>query len=188
MQNNLEVLMENVANNENEGNYYDEELPKNKDYSADFENYKKSMDEKISDLLNKIEALKNSKNEENQALTQDDLLKKIEALEKQNQQRLEYDEMSKKYAQTELELRKAHPDVDMAEVAKVGEQLTGLANGDKNSWNVLINLIKNQIKKSPKQASTVESNNHRLNRSDFDMQKRISEDDAYLGEQLLSLI
>lgn len=170
------------------------------DYKAMFESYKAENDNKLNALMSELEALKNPKKEPSEQEIQralylkelgldglDEKLKKLEELDKKQKVKEEQDALIAKYAQVESELRKAYPDADLKAMGELATKLSGLSDGDIESWKTLLNLVNKT--NNTKKAEDLSSANNNTKLSDFNEKLKKGEvSNIDLGKELMSLI
>lgn len=148
------------------------------DYKAMFETYKSENDNKLNALMSELEALKNPKKEPSEQDLQkkqylkelgldglDEKLKRLEELDKKQKDKEEQDALISKYAQVESELRKAYPDADLKAMAELATKLSGLGEGNIDSWKTLLNLVGKS--NNAKKAEDLSNTNNNIKSSDF---------------------
>ncbi len=191
---------ENLEQNGNE----EKELTQTKDevdYKALFENYKNENDNKLNALMSELEALKNPKKEPSEQELQreqylkelgldglDEKLKRLEELDKKQKEKEEQDALIAKYAQVERELRKSYPDADLKAMGELATKLSGLAQGDIESWKTLLNLVSKN--NNSKKIDDLSSGANDLRVSNFDERVKKGEEISPidLGKELMSLM
>lgn len=170
------------------------------DYKAMFEAYKAENDNKLNALMSELEALKNPKKEPSEQEIQralylkelgldglNEKLKRLEELDKKQKDREEQDALIAKYAQVESELRKAYPDADLKAMGELATKLSGLSEGDIESWKTLLNLVNKT--NNTKKAEDLSSANNNTKLSDFNEKLKKGEvSNIDLGKELMSLI
>ncbi|TKX30498.1 DUF4460 domain-containing protein [Campylobacter estrildidarum] len=171
------------------------------DYKAMFEAYKSENDNKLNVLMSELEALKNPKKEPSEQERQrveylkelgldgiDEKLKRLEELDQKQREKEEQEALVAKYAQVESELRKAYPDADLKAMGELATKLSGLANGDLESWKTLLNLVNKSSNTKKADDSTSGSNN--IKTSDFNEKLKKGEEISPidLGKELMSLM
>lgn len=202
-QNNNELSQDENANalsNEKGEEPSQDEKSQKVDYKAMFESYKAENDNKLNALMSELEALKNPKKEPSEQEIQralylkelgldglDEKLKKLEELDKKQKDKEEQDALIAKYAQVESELRKAYPDADLKAMGELATKLSGLSDGDIESWKTLLNLVNKT--NNTKKAEDLSSSNNNTKLSDFNEKLKKGEvSNIDLGKELMSLI
>ncbi|ULO00170.1 hypothetical protein [Campylobacter molothri] len=171
------------------------------DYKAMFETYKNENESKLNALMSELEALKNPKKEPSEQERQrieylkelgldgiDDKLKKLEELEQKQKEKEEKEALIAKYTQVENELRKSYPDIDLKSMGELASKLSGLANGDLESWKTLLNLVNKTS--NIKKADDLIGGGNNIKTSDFDEKIKKGEEVSPidLGKELMSFI
>ncbi|CAM4031544.1 hypothetical protein [Campylobacter armoricus] len=120
----------------------------------------------------------------------DEKLKKLEELESKAKQKEEEESLRNKYMQVEAQLRKDYPQADLKAMSELANKLSGLANGDLQSWNTLLRIF--YSKTNEKKADDMPPNQSKNDYSDSDFAQKVKQgkevSNIDLGKEILSLM
>ena len=210
----MQVISDDDMNNDNSQNNIQETnansnegLQNEPDYKSMYEELKKQNEQKSNEneerfklIMEELSNLKNPKKQLSEQELQrseylkelgldgiDEKLKRLEELDKKQQDKEAQDALMAKYTQVESELRKAYPDADLKAMAELATKLSGLSEANIDSWKTLLNLVHKTS--NVKKADNLMSENNNIKTSDFNEKlKKGKVNEIDLGKELLSLV